>query len=182
MLRARCDRTESFATNRGKGAALRAGFRHAVEAGASRILAIDADGQHDPACAPGLVAALDSADIAVGTRARVGTTMPLHRRMSNALSSAAISRVTGRTLPDTQSGYRAIRREVIETVQAVGDRYEFETDFIIRAARAGFRIVAVPIPTIYVDRAAGGRSHFRSCRDAARVIATILRHRKPVVG
>lgn len=182
LLRSRCDLSESFETNRGKGAALRAGFRHAIEAGATRVLAIDADGQHDPACAPALLAALDSADVAVGTRTRAGTRMPLHRRMSNALSSAAISRVAGRTLPDTQCGYRAIRREVLDAVQAVGDRYEFETDFIIRAARAGFRIVAVPIPTIYVDRAAGGRSHFRNCRDAARVVATILRHRKVEVS
>jgi hypothetical protein len=102
--------------------------------------------------------------------------MPLRRRISNALSSAAISMVAGRSLPDTQCGYRAIRSEVIRSVSAVGERYEFETDFIIRAARAGFHIVAVPIPTIYIPRADGGRSHFRECRDAARVIATIVRH------
>jgi len=172
-----CDRAESFAINRGKGAALRAGFSHAVALGATRILAIDADGQHDPRCAPSLLAALDVADVVVGCRARDPQSMPLRRRISNALSSAAISAVAGREIPDSQSGYRAIRRAVIDAVSAVGERYEYETDFIIRAARAGFRIDSVPIPTIYVPPGQGGRSHFRECRDAARVVATILRHR-----
>lgn len=182
VLRRSCDRSESFASNRGKGAALRAGFRHAREIGATQLLAIDADGQHDPRCAPALLAALEFSDIAIGARSRARSAMPLHRRVSNALSSAAISAIAGRPLPDTQCGYRAIRREVIDAVDAVGDRYEFETDFIIRAARAGFRIVAVPVPTIYVRRGEGGHSHFRGCRDTARVVATIFRHRLRTVS
>ena len=177
IMRDGCEVTESFAANRGKGAALRAAFGHAAILGATHVLTIDADGQHDPRCAPTLVAALDDADIVVGARTRTGTAMPLRRRISNAVSSAAISAVAGRPLPDTQCGYRAIRREVLDAVNAVGDRYEFETDFIIRAARSGFRISAVPIPTIYVPAEEGGRSHFRECRDAARVVATIVRHR-----
>ena len=172
-----CDSGESFETNRGKGAALRAGFSHAIALGATRILAIDADGQHDPRCAPSLIEALDTADVVVGTRRRDRRSMPLPRRLSNALSSAAISTIAGQRIPDSQSGYRAMRRSVVETVRAVGDRYEFETDFIIRAARARFNIASVPVPTIYVPRGQGGRSHFRECRDTARVVATILRHR-----
>lgn len=177
IMREGCDVSESFPVNRGKGAALRAAFGHATILGATHVVTIDADGQHDPRCAPALVAALDEADIVVGARTRVGSAMPLRRRVSNALSSAAISAVAGRPLPDTQCGYRAIRREVLDAVSAVGDRYEFETDFIIRAARSGFRISAVPIPTIYVPAEEGGRSHFRECRDAVRVVATIVRHR-----
>ncbi|HEX2778722.1 MAG TPA: glycosyltransferase family 2 protein [Gemmatimonadaceae bacterium] len=172
VLRAGCDVADSFRHNRGKGAALRAGFAHALRIGARVVVTLDADGQHDPRYAPKLVAALDEADIAIGERTRTGTAMPLRRRVSNALSTAAISAVAGRRLPDTQCGFRAMRREVIERVTAVGDRYEFETDFIIRAARKGFSIVAVPIPTIY-----GSASHFRECRDALRVVATIWRHR-----
>lgn len=172
VLRDACDAVEVFAVNAGKGAALRAGFARALAIGARRVLSLDADGQHDPEYAPRLIEALDRADIAVGERTRAGSAMPLRRRLSNALSTAAISAVAGRTLPDTQCGFRAIRREVIETVTGVGDRYEFETDFIIRAARRGYSIVAVPVPTIY-----GAKSHFRECRDAARVIATIWRHR-----
>ena len=162
-----------FDVNRGKGAALRAAFALAVEEGMSAVLTIDADGQHDPRFAAALLAALGDADVVVGVRRREGTRMPFHRRVSNGLSSWAISCCAGVPLPDTQSGYRAIRTEVLRRVAPVGDRYEFETDFLIRAARAGFRIAGVPIPTIY-----GAPSHFRPLHDAARVVATIWRHRR----
>ena len=161
------------ARNRGKGAALRTGFTALLDEGADAVLTIDADGQHDPAVAPALLDALRDADIVIGTRRRDGTPMPLHRRVSNALSSRAISRCAGCALPDTQSGYRAIRGEVLRRIHPRGDRYEYETDFLILAARAGFEIAGVPIPTIY-----GAPSHFRPLHDAARVVATIWRHRR----
>ena len=173
LMRDHCDRVLDFAANRGKGSALRAGLAAALELGAEAVLTIDSDGQHDPAVAPRLIDALAGADVVVGTRTRSGTAMPIHRRLSNALSSAAISVVAGRRLPDTQSGYRAMRRVVVETVNARGDRYEYETDFIIQAARQGYRIASVPVPTIY-----GGASHFREGRDAWLVIATIWRNHR----
>ena len=168
---ATCDRTISFATNRGKGASLRAGFQAALDLGATAIVSIDADGQHDPAHAPALLDALVSADLVVGTRARSRGEMPWPRRMTNALSAAATRRLTGCDIPDPQSGYRAIRRAVASRIRATGDGYEFETDFLLRAARAGFRVRSVPIPTIY-----GPPSHFREMRDGCRVVATFWRH------
>jgi glycosyltransferase involved in cell wall biosynthesis len=167
----RCaDRVVRFAVNRGKGAALRAGFRAAAAWGASAILTIDADGQHDPAYAPQLLAALAAADIAIGQRARRGTSMPWHRRVSNALSSAAVSACAGRVLSDSQSGYRALRAAALTRLRPVGDRYEYETDLLIQASRMGLRIACVPVPTIY-----GAPSHFRPVGDSARVLGTILR-------
>ena len=171
VMRARCDRTVSMGTNRGKGAALRAGFAEALGLRPAAIVSLDADGQHDPSCTPRLLAALDHADIVVGSRQRQGGTMPLRRRMTNALSAAAARRLAGCEVADAQSGFRAMRASVVRTIDARGDRYEYETDFLLRAARAGFRIAAVPIPTIY-----GPPSHFREMRDGLRVIATFCRH------
>jgi glycosyltransferase involved in cell wall biosynthesis len=162
----------SFRRNRGKGAALRLGVDEALRRGAERVLTIDADGQHDPASAPLLLDALDHADIAIGARARRGSGMPLGRRLTNRLASAAMSAIVRHALPDPQSGYRAFRRVVLERVRAEGDRYEYETEVLIRAARAGFRIVAVPVETRY-----GPRSHFRPLSDSVRVVRTIWRHR-----
>jgi hypothetical protein len=99
--------------------------------------------------------------------------MPLRRRMTNAMASMAIARVAGVRLKDTQSGFRAIRRTVLERVRARGDRYEFETDFLIRAAQAGFRVRNTTIPTVY-----GSASHFRGVSDAARIVMTIWAHRR----
>jgi glycosyltransferase involved in cell wall biosynthesis len=161
--------------NRGKGAALRAGIAIAVQEGSGAIITLDADGQHDPAHAPALLAALGAADIAIGTRTRRGTMMPARRRLTNALASSAVTRLTGAVIEDSQSGFRAFRRRVAQEVHGVGDRFEYETDFLIRACRAGMRIVSVPIPTIYV-----GRSHFRSFADSASIVRTLWRHRAEV--
>jgi len=172
LLRTVTDETIEFDKNRGKGAALRAGFDAALSKGAAAVLTIDSDGQHDAAFAPAIVGALSRADIVIGTRDLSGRAVPRHRRIANMISSAATRAVSGGKVRDSQSGYRAIKAEVLRKVDAVGDRYEFETDFIIRAARAGFTTVNVPISTIY-----GSPSYFREFRDAWLVIKVLWRHR-----
>lgn len=161
-----------FAENRGKGAALRAGFEAALAERCSTVLTIDADGQHDPAYAPALFSALTRVDVVIGVRRRNGSDMPLYRRLSNAMSSAAVSVATGRRFTDSQSGFRAVRAEVLRRIDPAGDRYEYETDFLIQAARGGWRIGAVPVSTLYGEWA---RSHFRTLGDSARVVWTICR-------
>lgn len=175
LLRTVADETIEFDKNRGKGAALRAGFELALKKGAAAVLTIDSDGQHDAAFAPAIVGALDRADIVIGTRDLSGEQVPKHRRIANMISSAATRAVSGGKVRDSQSGYRAMKAEVLRKVDAVGDRYEFETDFIIRAARAGFTTVNVPISTIY-----GSPSYFREFRDAWLVIKVLWRHRAGV--
>jgi glycosyltransferase involved in cell wall biosynthesis len=167
---AAADRVIGFDRNRGKGAALRAGFEAALADGATAVLTLDADGQHEAGCAPTLVDALARADVAVGVRRRLGTTMPWPRRLTNTLSSLAVGVCAGRPMADVQSGYRAVRASVLRSIVPTGDRYEYETDFLIQAARAGCAIAWVPVPTVY-----GGDSHFRGVRDTARVVGTICR-------
>ena len=167
-----CDEVIVHPANLGKGSALRAGFAAAVRAGASSILTIDADGQHDPASAPALLLGLQQADIVIGARNRTGGEMPFGRRLTNGMSAAAVSRCTGQQVPDSQSGYRALRAQVARSVRPLGNRYEFETEFLILAARAGFTIGSVPVATRY-----GAESHFRPLHDAALVVRTIWRHR-----
>src|SRR5207248_9253421 len=131
------DETIEFEQNRGKGAALRAGFDAALARGAAAVLTIDSDGQHDPAFAPAIVGALDRADIAIGTRDLSGKAVPKHRRIADMISSAATRAVSGGKVRDSQSGYRAIKAGVLRKVQAAGERYELETDCISRRARSG---------------------------------------------
>lgn len=172
LLRKVCDRTIDFTVNRGKGAALRAGFAAALGSDCRAVLTIDSDGQHDPAFAPSILAALDRVHIAIGTRDLTLEHVPRRRRIANFLSSSATRIVSGGAVRDSQSGYRAIRREVLNEIHAEGDRYEFETDFIIRASQAGFTMANVPISTIY-----GPESYFREFHDAMRVIGVLWAHR-----
>ena len=160
--------------NRGKGASLVHGFACllALTPPPDIVVTMDADDQHDPERLPALLAAMASADLVVGNRRRRGTAMPVHRRLGNAFSSRAISWCAGTPIADAQCGFRGIRRTLLERVPHLGDRYEAETAFLIRAARAGAIIGQIEIPTRY-----GPPSHFRPLRDACRVIATIWSHR-----
>jgi glycosyltransferase involved in cell wall biosynthesis len=175
LLRSLCDTTIDFPQNRGKGVALQTAFAAAIELDCTEVLTIDSDGQHDPAFAPSILEALKNCHIAIGTRDLGGEQMPRHRRVANFLSTTATRLVSGGAVSDSQSGFRGIRREVLNEIHAVGDRYEFETDFIIRAAHSGFCITNVPISTIY-----GAPSYFREVRDAARVVGVLWSHRAGV--
>ncbi len=173
VLRRACDHVISFDVNRGKGAALRAGFAYvAANYPCSAVITLDADGQHDAAFAPRLISALDFADIVIGTRAIDGSAVPPHRRIANIISTAATCAITRLRLTDSQSGFRAFRGEVLADIDARGDRYEFETDFIVRASHRGYRIAEVAVPTIY-----GPPSHFRELKDSWRVARVLWSHR-----
>ncbi len=173
VLRRACDHVICFDTNRGKGAALRAAFIYSAERfPLSAVLTLDADGQHDAAFAPRLIAALDFADVVIGTRKIDGAAVPPHRRIANMISTAATRAITRVRLTDSQSGFRAFRGEVVAAIDAQGDRYEFETDFIVRASRQGYRIAEVSVPTIY-----GPPSHFRELKDSWRVARVLWSHR-----
>jgi glycosyltransferase involved in cell wall biosynthesis len=158
--------------NQGKGAALQTGFDEAVRRGADAVIALDADGQHDPAWAPRLLAGLESADLVVGSRLQSREGMPWLRRVTNDVTSWWVSRLARTLIEDSQSGYRAIRAPVLRRVRPEARRFEYESEFLVAAARAGFRIAAVGIPTLY--NAPG--SHIRPVRDPVRFVRFVLRH------
>jgi glycosyltransferase involved in cell wall biosynthesis len=161
-------RVISFAGNRGKGAALVAGFQALQDFDA--VITLDADGQHPPECIPAFVrAADDGADVALGVRER-SVRMPLPRRLANASSSAWVSMAAGQPIRDSQCGYRLFRREVLRRTPVSGGRYEVETEMAVRAARLGFRLADVAIPTVY-----GGESHLSPLRDVPRIAGVMLR-------
>jgi glycosyltransferase involved in cell wall biosynthesis len=158
--------------NQGKGAALQAGFDEAIRRGADIVLALDADGQHDVSVAPRLLAALDGTDFVIGSREKNRAGMPWVRRATNDVTTWWVSKLAGRRIPDSQSGYRAIRAEVLRLVHPRSRRFEYESEFLITAARAGFRIVSVPVPTLY--NAPG--SHIDPFLDTIRFVRLVIRH------
>jgi glycosyltransferase involved in cell wall biosynthesis len=167
------------AANLGKGRALAAGLAAAAARRAAFVVTMDADGQHPPESVPALLAPLREgrADLVVGSRRREGSPMPWPRRLTNWLSTSLVVRATGAAVGDSQSGFRAFTRAVADAVHPAGARYEFETEFLFLAAEAGFRIAAVPVPTVY----AGARSHFRYGGDTLRLSAVFLRHWRPIL-
>jgi hypothetical protein len=109
--------------------------------------------QHQPEDVPKFLCAQQQhdADIVIGWRERIGTRMPVHRIISNTLTSTMVGMKTGMKIRDSQCGFRLIRRSVIEKTLLESTGYEAETEFLIKAALQDFKIEFVPVRTIYGD-------------------------------
>ena len=150
----------------GLGPAYLAGFHVALDAGALRIVEMDADFSHDPAYLPNLIGAAEHYDLVIGSRYVPGGGVtewgPVRRFISRGGSSYA--RVAlGLPIRDLTGGFKCFRREVLETInldtiQARGYAFQVETTY--RAIRAGFRVVEIPI--VFRDRADGTSKMSRS--------------------
>lgn len=158
--------------NQGKGAALRMGFRRALDEGYDAVITLDADGQHDPDEIPRFLAAFGVADVALGPGPaaieaqrpdlvigrRDFARMPPVRRLSNTLGGALFSWAVGQRVPDNQSGYRLLGRRMLVAMAASRETgFEFEVEMIAVCLRRGWRLDWVPVSTIY----AGAPSHVR---------------------
>jgi len=161
-------RVLSFAGNRGKGHALLEGFRALADRDA--VITLDADGQHPPECLNDFVRAAAGADLVLGRRMRTPD-MPAGRRFANGFSSVWSTMLAGQSVDDSQCGYRLYRREVFLRTPITPGRYELESEIIVRAARLGFRIAHVDIPTVYGEE----KSQISALRDVPRILGTLLR-------
>ena len=168
-------RVISFPENRGKGAALCAAFDDLFPRGYDGVVTLDADGQHLPEEIPKLLAVAAGADLVLGVRDHLFGKMSALRRASNRLSSKAISFAAGRQLCDIQTGFRFYSRRLIQGVGFPESRFEAESAVVVRAARAGFRIVTVPVHLGFAD----GRttSHYRPLLDSLRIAGAVTRAR-----
>ena len=139
----------SLKKNFGKGYALQIGFVEAINKNYDLIVTLDADKQHDPILIPEFLLQLNSYDVVIGNRLNDLSEMPIQRIFSNKITSYLMSIKTGYKILDSQCGYRAYRNNVIRKVKTVSNGYEAESEMIIYAARNGFSIGFVEIPTIY---------------------------------
>lgn len=135
--------------NYGKGAALKAGFSLATELGFETFITLDADLQHDPNKILDFIDALKKCDIVIGNRMSNIKNMPLHRVLSNYITSFLLSLRTGTWIKDSQCGFRAYKNKVIQKISIHSSGYEAESEIIIRCAKKKFTIEFVDIPTIY---------------------------------
>ena len=161
--------------NRGKGAALKTGFAHATRRGYDAAITIDGDGQHDPASIPAFVEAFGSGrwDIVVGSRMDAVGEMPGLRVWTNRTTSRVVSFLARQEIPDSQSGYRIMGVDVLRDIadSLVTEKYDMESEILIRAGRRGYRIGAIPIESIYQDSV----SHINPFIDTLRFLGLVGR-------
>ena len=165
----------SFPQNRGKGAALRAAFSILFARGFDGVVTIDADGQHLPEETPHLLAAAGDADLVLGTRDHLFAEMGNVRRMSNRLSSRAISWAAGQAISDVQTGFRLYTRALIDKTGFPETGFEAESVVVVRAVRLGLRVKTTPIRLGHAD--GRGTSHYRPVVDSLRIASGVLRAR-----
>ena len=161
--------------NLGKGEAIKHGLRYWLERGFEHIVILDGDGQHLPEEINRFIAATATgAQLLVGTRMNDVREMPLVRRIVNRYMSRKISQVCGQEIPDTQCGFRLLHAAVIPHLLEGTERFEYETEMLIKISRAGFRIGAVPVSTVYSDEV----SSIHPIRDTIRFFKLMRRYRK----
>jgi len=162
--------------NRGKGESIKSGFRYWLEQGASYVVILDGDGQHLPEEIERFLAAAASGigELLIGTRMNDVREMPFVRRAVNRYMSRKISRACGQDIPDTQCGFRMVHRSIIPNLLGGTERFDYETEMLILASRAGCRIASVPISTVYSDEI----SSIHPVRDTLRFFKLMRRYRK----
>lgn len=155
--------------NCGKGCAMREGIKHSS---GDVVVFMDADGQHRPEEIRNLVEPIvaGEADLVIGARkVEEAGKRPLHRRLSNIITTRLIRLKLRQYVYDTQSGFRAFSREFLPEIES--DRYEVETEMLIKAAKRGARIKEVPVSMIY-DPSREGRF---GPRDVFRFVRALFR-------
>lgn len=154
---------------KGKGEALKTGFRYILEerANISAVLTMDGDGQHQVSDVANFETSYrrnKNTFMWVGKRKIKGTDMPFIRRLTNISMSFIISFFSGQWIPDTQNGFRLIKTPVIKNVRLITSNFETESELLIKAGWKRYKIGSVPISTVYSEE----KSKINPIRDTMR--------------
>lgn len=166
--------------NRGKGAALKTAFRHVLERlpEAAGAVTVDADGQHLAKDVRRVAAAAEPGILTLGARSFAGA-VPFRSRLGNLWTRGEFRLLTGATVSDTQSGLRALPRELLEEALAVpGERYEYEIAALVAFAKRGC-VKELPITTVYAP--GNPTSHYRPLADTVRTQRALLTAAFPIL-
>jgi glycosyltransferase involved in cell wall biosynthesis len=159
--------------NLGKGMSLKKGIAHLLNHGDfDYIITMDADGQHSPVDIDKFLDTAYAAEsFVVGNRMDNPDGMPKMRVMTNKLMSWFISRLVHQRIPDTQCGFRLISRKVLASIKIETNKFEVESEILIKAARKHFLIKSIPIYSIY---AKNQRSKIHPFADTVRFIRFVF--------
>jgi glycosyltransferase involved in cell wall biosynthesis len=154
--------------NKGNGAAVKTGIRHAT---GEFVLIIDADGQHPPEDAQRIAARLGQFDLVIGARSDA-TQATTARRLGNALLNGFASYLTSRPIPDLTSGFRGARTECLrEFLHLLPNGFSTPTTTTLAFIKAGYNVAFEPIEA----RQRSGNSKIRFARDGTRFLLILLK-------
>ena len=169
----------THSVNRGKGRAMKTAFAWCMEHRPDilGVITVDGDNQHRPKDVRALAEAMerDPHRMYLGVRDFSQKDVPLRSRFGNTVTRSIVHLACGQKLTDTQTGLRAFPREYLEPLCEIeGERYEFETEMLLRARDEGMDISEIVIDTVYIDE--NQTSHFNTIRDSWKIYRLIFRH------
>jgi glycosyltransferase involved in cell wall biosynthesis len=162
-------------SNRGKGAALRAGMQALLREGVTHVVTLDGDGQHLPEDIPQLLAAsaAEPDALVMGARQHEPGSLTKIRAFGNRYANRWVRIACGREFEDTQSGFRVYPVAATLALGCRADRFAFETEVVIRAVRAGLPVRSVPV-RVYNPPPDQRISHFHGVWDSIRIVFTVI--------
>ncbi|MGN7357307.1 glycosyltransferase [Paenibacillus sp. SAF-054] len=166
----------SHECNRGKGAALKTGFRYIQETKEGEgVVTADCDGQHLPKDIIRIAEEVqDHHDaIVLGSRKFAGK-VPFRSRFGNMVTRSVFAFASGATIHDTQTGLRGFGTEMLPWLCKIpGERFEYEMNMLLEAVPAGYAFEEMDIDTVYLEQ--NKSSHFHFLKDSFRVYLPILK-------
>jgi len=169
--------------NYGYGANQKTCYREAMRAGADIVVMVHPDYQYDPRLLPDIIHPIQhgTADVVLGSRLKSGSAlsggMPWWKYVSNRFLTGVENHAFGLHLSEYHTGYRAYRREVLETVNYAlnADKFIFDQEIMAQVVEAGFRIAEVPVPTRYFAEASSA-SFVASTRYGVGILWLVARY------
>lgn len=169
--------------NYGYGANQKTCYTEALKAGADIVVMVHPDYQYDPRLLPDIVHPIQqgTADVVLGSRLKSGSAlsggMPWWKFISNRFLTAVENYTFGLNLSEYHTGYRAYRREVLETVNFAlnADKFIFDQEIMAQVVAADFRIAEVAVPTRYFAEASSA-SFLASTRYGLGILWLVVRY------
>ncbi len=158
-----------FPKNKGKGKALREGFKKAMLLGYEYAITIDSDGQHYPDDIPVFIEAVkkEKCTLFIGSRNMTHNSVPKGSSFGNRFSNFWFWAETGIKLIDTQSGFRLYPLNQLSEIEFYTNKFEFEIEVIVKAAWRGVSVKNIPVKVLYDEKERV--SHFRPIKDFTRI-------------
>ncbi|HTK31809.1 MAG TPA: glycosyltransferase family 2 protein [Candidatus Saccharimonadaceae bacterium] len=183
-------RVLEHATNRGYGGNQKTCYREALERGADIVIMLHPDYQYDPRLVPMMIVPLELGilDVVLGSRVRtrrecLASGMPLYKYLGNRLLTLIENICLGQNMGEFHSGFRAYRRQVLERLpfERFSDDFVFDSQFLVSAVDAGFRLGEIPVPVRYMPEASS-IDFRRSVRYGFGTVTVVLQYLLKLVG
>lgn len=160
----------SYEKNKGKGYALRQGFKYLSSIDCKYVITLDSDGQHKPSDLHHFLTKIEThpAAIMMGARDMTQSTVPGKSSFGNKFSNFWFRLQTGIDMPDTQTGYRLYPLYLMKDITLLTNKYELEIEVIVKSAWRNIDVIAVPIDVYYPPQEER-ISHFRPFKDFSRI-------------